>query len=76
MSNNTSIVIGADHGGFELKQKVVEYLKSKPGVVVEDVGILDLFPVDYPEIAAAVCKSVIDNSMLIVSFQFVRFLIV
>ena len=34
------VVIGADHGGFELKQVLVTFLKSR-GVDVLDVGTHD-----------------------------------
>jgi glycine hydroxymethyltransferase len=47
------IVIGADHGGVELKAKFVALLKTK-GVEVEDVGTNSTESVDYPDYAAAV----------------------
>ena len=47
------IVIGADHGGVELKAKFVTVLKAK-GFEVEDVGTNTAESVDYPDFAAAV----------------------
>lgn len=53
-----NVVIGADHGGFELKGKVVSYLEGR-GILVSDVGPLTLDPDDdYPDFAARVAKAV------------------
>ena len=52
------IAIGADHGGFELKQALVEILK-KSNYEVIDVGNLTYDPVDdYPDFAIKVVESV------------------
>lgn len=51
------IAIGSDHGGFELKQAVIEYFK-KNEIPYEDFGCYDTNSVDYPDIAVAVCKKV------------------
>ncbi len=42
------IAIGADHGGYELKERVKTLLK-KEGYPVTDVGTDSPEPVDYPE---------------------------
>eukprot|EP00033_Pygsuia_biforma_P001862 GCRY01002082.1.p1 GENE.GCRY01002082.1~~GCRY01002082.1.p1 ORF type:complete len:172 (-),score=17.97 GCRY01002082.1:86-601(-) len=55
-----SIVIGADHGAFELKMVLVEYLKEK-GIQVLDVGTFDGSRVDYPDIAASVCAKIVSG---------------
>ncbi len=47
------LVIGADHAGFELKQKVAAYLLEL-GHEVEDVGTDSTASVDYPDYAEAV----------------------
>ena len=47
------IVIGADHGGVELKANFVTLLKAK-GFEVEDVGTNTTESVDYPDYAAKV----------------------
>ena len=48
------IAIGADHGGFPLKQEIVRYLAAK-GFEVADVGAHELVPTDdYPDFAIPV----------------------
>jgi deoxyribose-phosphate aldolase len=54
------IAIGADHGGFELKEKLKKYLSEK-GHAVEDCGTYSAEAVDYPTYAYAVAKQVSDN---------------
>jgi glycine hydroxymethyltransferase len=51
------IVIGADHGGVELKAKFVNILKTK-GFEVEDIGTHTAESVDYPDYAADVAGRV------------------
>jgi len=52
------IYLGADHAGFELKEKVKDYLKQK-GLEVEDLGAHALNKNDdYPDYGAAVAKKV------------------
>jgi ribose 5-phosphate isomerase B len=51
------IAIGADHAGFEYKQPIVDFLKSK-GYEVLDFGTNSLSSVDYPEFAHPVSLSV------------------
>lgn len=51
------IVLGADHAGFELKQNLVEFVKSL-GHQTIDVGTDSTAPVDYPDFAAAVGHAV------------------
>lgn len=51
------IAIGADHGGFELKNKIVKWLEEN-GYDVKDFGIHENKSVDYPDIAEVVCKSI------------------
>ncbi len=49
--------IGADHGGYELKLKIVEYLKSA-GFEYEDVGTNSKESCDYNEFAKTVAEGV------------------
>ena len=51
------IAIGSDHGGFELKNILIEYLKEN-GYEYKDLGCYDANSVDYPDIATLVCKEV------------------
>jgi glycine hydroxymethyltransferase len=51
------IVIGVDHGGVELKAKILTVLKSK-GFTVEDIGANSTESVDFPDYAAAVARQV------------------
>lgn len=51
------IAIGCDHGGFEHKSAIAEYLKEN-GYTVEDFGIYEQTAVDYPDIAEKLSKSV------------------
>ena len=54
------IIIGCDHGGLNLKNKVVEHLKEI-GYEVEDVGTYTSDSVDYPIYAKKVALAVADG---------------
>jgi ribose 5-phosphate isomerase B len=51
------IIIGADHGGYLLKEKVVSYLMKK-GFLVKDVGTFSLESCDYPLIGYKVAEEI------------------
>ncbi len=51
------IAIGSDHGGFELKQLVMDVLRTMGHEVVNE-GCLSTESVDYPDFAAKVCELV------------------
>ena len=51
------IALGADHGGFHLKEAAKEYLKEK-GIEFTDFGIYEEKSVDYPDIAKTVCEAI------------------
>jgi ribose 5-phosphate isomerase B len=55
------VVFGSDHGGFELKGLLIEYVRSL-GYPVADVGTASAEPCDYPDFAYAVGKSVADGN--------------
>jgi ribose 5-phosphate isomerase B len=52
-----SVAIGADHGGFELKESLKSSLR-KQGYQVIDCGTHSVDSVDYPDFAAAVARLV------------------
>ena len=54
---DSKIIIGSDHGGFELKKKIVGYLDKK-GYKVNDIGTYSNESCDYPDIALLVAKNV------------------
>ena len=62
------IAIGADHGGFALKAKLVSMLRAQ-GVEVADLGTHSPTPCDYPKIgdkvAAAVADGTFDRGVLL-----------
>ena len=57
---NMKVVIGCDHGGFELKEVLSAHLKDK-GFDVVDVGTYDTNSVDYPDLAQKACEEVISG---------------
>ncbi len=60
------LYIAADHGGFELKQKLIAYLTSQ-NIAVKDLGAHDLNSTDdYPDFVVPLVKNVladIENGM-------------
>ena len=54
------IAIGADHGGYALKQKLAGYLREK-GYRVNDCGTDSGDAVDYPDFARSVAQAVADG---------------
>jgi ribose 5-phosphate isomerase RpiB len=47
MSRSRRVAIGADHGGFDLKARLVEHLRGG-GHAVDDLGTTSRDAVDYP----------------------------
>ena len=52
------VAIGADHGGFELKELLRRYVAEELGWEVRDCGTHSAEAVDYPDFAAAVAREV------------------
>jgi len=57
MGQNLRVALGADHGGYDLKQQLIEYLRGL-GHAVEDCGTHGKDAVDYPVFAEAVARRV------------------
>lgn len=60
--------IACDHGGYELKQEIIKYLK-KNGTPYQDFGCYNTEPADYPiyarKVANAVAKGECERGILI-----------
>lgn len=54
------VIIGADHLGLPLKNAIAEHLRAK-GHEVEDIGVHDDKPVDYPDVAVELAKRISKN---------------
>ena len=52
-----TIAIGADHGGYSLKEALKPVIEEL-GLTVRDVGVFDAKPADYPDIAVKVADLV------------------
>lgn len=55
--NTSSLVIGSDHGGFDLKKVLIEFLTAQKYEVF-DAGTISNDPVDYPDFAQKVAELV------------------
>jgi ribose 5-phosphate isomerase B len=51
------LVVGSDHGGFEMKEKLKKFLQEQ-GHAVTDFGCYSADAVDYPDIALLVAEAV------------------
>jgi ribose 5-phosphate isomerase B len=58
VSNDPVIWIGNDHGGFELKLRIVDHLAQR-GIGVHDVGSASTEIVRYPLFAAQVAEAIV-----------------
>lgn len=58
------IALGCDHGGFELKQQIVEYLK-KEAIEFKDFGCYDEKSCDYPDYAKEVASAVVNEQCML-----------
>jgi ribose 5-phosphate isomerase B len=57
---NKKIFLSSDHGGFELKTSVINFLKEG-NYDVEDLGCFSLESVDYPDYANLMAKNIKNN---------------
>lgn len=51
------IALGCDHGGYDTKQVVIQYLEEK-GILYKDFGCYDKSSCDYPIFGKAAAKAV------------------
>jgi len=56
MNTDRTIVVGSDHAGYSLKEKLCVYLEEK-GFKVINVGTYSPDSCDYPVFAGKVCKT-------------------
>lgn len=54
------IALGADHGGFALKEAVKKHL-DELGIAYEDFGTYGEESVDYPDMAVPPCEAVVNG---------------
>lgn len=54
------IALGSDHGGYELKVKIIRHLEER-GLEYRDFGCYDLSSCDYPEFGRAAAQAVADG---------------
>jgi ribose 5-phosphate isomerase B len=54
------IALGADHAGYELKDRIKEHLAQR-GIEVQDEGTTSSDSVDYPDFARKVADAVVDH---------------
>ena len=63
------LAIGCDHGGFELKEEILKFIKTIANIQVSDFGPTGRDSVDYPDfgakVAEAVSKNAVDRGILI-----------
>ena len=57
-----SVALGADHGGFEFKEQLKDFLEGL-GLQTRDFGTNSKDAVDYPDFAHAVAKAVSEKSV-------------
>jgi len=55
------IIIGSDHGGFNLKTEIIKHLEEL-GYEVSDLGCYSKESCDYPLIAKSVAEKVLDSN--------------
>ncbi len=57
------LAIGCDHGGFELKEEILKFIKTIANVEVSDFGPAGKESVDYPDYGKRVSEAVSTGSM-------------
>ncbi len=54
------IALGSDHGGYDLKRRIMEHLDEK-GISYKDFGCFDKSSCDYPDFGKAAAKAVAEG---------------
>ena len=57
------LAIGCDHGGFELKEEILKFLKTVANIQVSDFGPSNKESVDYPDFGKKVSEAVSAGTM-------------
>ena len=57
------IGLASDHAGYELKQKLITYIKSEMGLAITDYGTDNKDSVDYPDFAKKLLKDIVPNNI-------------
>ncbi|MCL1867388.1 MAG: ribose 5-phosphate isomerase B [Paludibacter sp.] len=52
------IALCSDHAGFELKNRIIEYLKTRNTLKIKDFGTFSTEPADYPDYAHPLAAAV------------------
>ncbi|MBN1277307.1 MAG: ribose 5-phosphate isomerase B [Deltaproteobacteria bacterium] len=52
------IILGSDHGGFDLKEACKSHLETLQIYRVKDIGVFSLDSSDYPEVAHRVARAI------------------
>ncbi len=60
METEKPVALGADHGGFALKEAVRAHLEAR-GFVCRDFGAFSADPCDYPDMAVPPCEAVLSG---------------
>jgi ribose 5-phosphate isomerase B len=62
------IYIGSDHGGFDLKEDLVRFIRDELKLEIKDMGCYSRDSVDYPDIAQSVSREVLkgDHSGILI----------
>lgn len=63
MTDTATVVLGSDHAGYDLKNHIVELLKSR-GITPVDMGPESKESTDYPLYAQKVCDEVLKRDCL------------
>ncbi|MEO5332561.1 MAG: ribose 5-phosphate isomerase B [Magnetococcus sp. YQC-5] len=53
------ILVACDHGALDLKNHLVAWMRDRPDVKVQDLGVHTLDSVDYPDLAGRLCRAIL-----------------